>query len=182
MFLDTSFIYLKCSKILREVLEMKLDDIDISILSHMRDDAKLPLKELARELRVHPNTLLQRVRKLEKAGVIKKYVAEVDFDQTGLDLHVIINMKVTRGRASDLEQIKQLIGIKELEAIFAVSGHWDVIALCRVKNRKHFLEVIQKISDHPIVSKTSSSIILYEYKTPGDYNPFVYEMKKGKRR
>lgn len=157
---------------------MKLDDIDVSILSHMRDDAKMPLKELARELRVHPNTLLQRVRKLEKAGVIKKYVAEVDYSKAGMDLHVIINMKVSRGRAGDLEQLKQLINIKELEAIYAVSGIWDVIALCRVKNRKHFLEVVQRIGDHPIVTKTSSSMVLFEYKSHGDYNPFVYEIKK----
>ena len=52
---------------------IKLDDIDISILSHLRDDAKTQLKDLARELKVHPNTLLQRVRKLEKAKNIKGF-------------------------------------------------------------------------------------------------------------
>ncbi len=156
----------------------KLDEIDFSILSALRDDAKTQLKDLARELKVHPNTLLQRVRKLEKAGIIKKYTAEVDYAKTGIDLHVAIMMKVRRGRAGDMEQLSELINIKELETIYAVSGIWDVMAMCRVKNRKHLLEVIQKIGDHPIVTKTTSSIILFEYKSHGDFNPFVYEKKK----
>ena len=77
---------------------IKLDDIDISILSHLRDDAKTQLKDLARELKVHPNTLLQRVRKLEKAKIIKKYTAEVDYAKTDIDLHIIIMMKLRRVR------------------------------------------------------------------------------------
>ena len=157
---------------------IKLDDIDFSILSALRDDSKTQLKDLARELKVHPNTLLQRVRKLEKAGIIKKYTAEIDYAKTGIDLHVIIMMKVRRGRAGDIEQLSDLINIKELETKYAVSGIWDVIAMCRVKNRKHLLEVIQKVGDHPIVTKTSSFIVLFEYKSHADFNPFVYEKKK----
>ena len=157
---------------------MKLDEIDIALLSNLRDDAKTPLKDLARELKVHPNTLLQRVRKLEKAKIIKKYVAEIDYEKTGIDLHIIVMMKVRRGRAGDMEQLSDLIGIRELEAIYATSGLWDVVALCRVKNRKHLLDVIQRVGDHPIVTKTSSSIILFEYKHPGDYNPYPYEKQK----
>ena len=157
--------------------EVKLDKIDISILSHFRSDAKAQLKDLAKDLRVHPNTLLQRVRKLEKIGVIKKYVAIMDYEKAGYDLHVIINMKVKRGRAGDMDQLKDLINIAELEAIYAVSGVWDVIALCRVKNRKHLLDVIQKIGDHPIVTKTASSMILFEYKGHGEFNPFYPEAR-----
>lgn len=157
---------------------IKLDDIDISILSHLRDDAKTQLKDLARELKVHPNTLLQRVRKLEKAKIIKKYTAEVDYAKTDIDLHIIIMMKLRRVRAGDMEQLGDLINIKELEAIYATSGLWDVVAMCRVKNRKHLLEVIQRLGDHPVVTKTSSSIVLFEYKNPADYNPYVYEAAK----
>jgi Lrp/AsnC family leucine-responsive transcriptional regulator len=160
-----------------KVVGFKLDEVDISILSHLRNDGKTHLKELARTLRVHPNTLLQRLRKLEKAGIIRKYVAVVDYAKTGLDLHLIITMKLKRACSNDLKQLKELTGITEVEALYATSGLWDVFALCRVKNRNHMLDVIQKINDHPVVVKTSSSIVLYDYKSPADFNPYVYEKK-----
>lgn len=150
----------------------ELDITDISILSYLRDDSKTPIKKMAKELGVHPNTLIQRIRKMEKTGVIKKYNAAVNYSKTGLDLTIMIMMKVRRGRAGDLDQLKELIKIKEIESIHATTGTWDVIALCRVKNRKHLLDVIQRIGDHPIVVKTTSSIVLFTYKRPEDYNPF----------
>jgi DNA-binding Lrp family transcriptional regulator len=78
---------------------------------------------------------------------------------------------VKRGRAG-LEQLNELVSVKELEALYAATGLWDAIGFVRVRNRKHLLEVIEKIGDHPIVLKTSSSIILNTYKDPNEYNPF----------
>ena len=151
---------------------IQLDNIDLSLLSYLRDNAKASLKDLAAELKVHPNTIFQRLKKLEEAGVVTGYVAEMDFARAGYDLHSMIMLKLKRANKVDMEQIKQLLKISELEAIYAVSGVWDVIALCRVKNRRHLLEVIQKINDHPIIVKSSSSLILFEYKTPAQFNPF----------
>ncbi len=151
----------------------KLDAIDFTILSQLRDNAKTQVKEMARELRMHPNTLLQRIRKLERSGIIKKYTIDIDFSKAGFDLPIIVSMKVKRGRAGDLDQLKDLVNITEIEALYAASGIWDVMAIVRVKNREHMLDVIQRIGDHPLVTKTASAMILFGYKSPGDYNPFI---------
>jgi DNA-binding Lrp family transcriptional regulator len=155
-----------------EAVPAELDHLDFSILSYLRKDSKTPLKKMAKELGIHPNTLIQRIRKMESGGVIKKYAACVDYSKTGYDLHIIVMIKVKRGRVA-LEQLKDLTKVKELEAVYAATGVWDAIALCRVKNRQHLLEVIEKIGDQPIVLKTSSAIILHTYKNHDDYNPFM---------
>lgn len=150
---------------------VELDHLDFSILSYLKKDSKTPLKRIASELGIHPNTLIQRIKKMEGSGVVKKYSADVDFPTTGLDLHIIVMIKVKRGRAG-LDQLKELVKIKEVEALYAATGLWDAIGFVRVRNRKHLLEVVERIGDHPIVLKTSSSIILKTYKDPNDYNPF----------
>ncbi|MBI5223692.1 Lrp/AsnC family transcriptional regulator [Candidatus Micrarchaeota archaeon] len=149
-----------------------LDETDMAILAVLREDAKLPIKELAKKVKVHPNTVIQRLEKLKKSNVILKYAADVDYAKAGLDLQVIIMMKVRKGRAGDPEQLEELMKMKDLEAIYATTGVWDVVAICRVRDRDHLLEVIQKVGKNEIVLKTSSQIVLYTYKKPSDYNPF----------
>ncbi|HID72597.1 TPA: Lrp/AsnC family transcriptional regulator, partial [Candidatus Micrarchaeota archaeon] len=131
-----------------------------------------PTKELARKLGIHPNTLLQRIKRLEKEGVIKKYMAKIDYGKVGYDLHIILMMRVRKGRAGDMDQLKDLLKVKELETLYATTGTWDLIGSCRVKNRKHLLKVIQRIGKNKIVMKTSSYLTLFSYKGAQDFNPF----------
>jgi len=152
---------------------MALDVVDRTILSYLRADSKTQIKDMAKELKMHPNTLLQRVRKLEKCGIIRGYQADVDYAKAGYDLHLLISMKIKSGKAGDMEQLKDLLKIKEFEAIYAASGNWDVVVLCRVKNRQHMLDVVHMIGEHEIVKETNTSIILHDYKRPGQYNPFI---------
>ncbi|MFH1394381.1 MAG: Lrp/AsnC family transcriptional regulator [Candidatus Micrarchaeota archaeon] len=152
---------------------MELDVVDRTILSHLRADSKTQIKDIAKELKMHPNTLLQRVRKLEKNGIIRGYITDINFGEAGYDLHLIISMKIRSGKAGDMEQLKDLLAIKEFEAIYAASGNWDVIALTRVKNRAHMLDVVHRLGEHEIVVQTNTSIILHEYKRPAQYNPFL---------
>lgn len=156
---------------------IKIDNTDIAIVSELIDNAKMPTKELARNLSIHPNTLLQRIKRLEKEGIIKKYSASVDYGKLGYDLHVILMMRVRKGRAGDMEQLKDLVNIKEIEVLYATTGTWDLMATCRVKNRKHLLDVIQKIGKNKIVIKTSSYLTLFSYKSMSDFNPLSVESR-----
>ncbi|MFH1394322.1 MAG: Lrp/AsnC family transcriptional regulator [Candidatus Micrarchaeota archaeon] len=153
-------------------MRFKIDQTDIEILSELVDNAKTPTKELARKLGIHPNTLLQRIKRLEKEEVIKKYMAKIDYSKVGYDLHVILMMRVRKGRAGDLEQLKDLLKIKEIETLYATTGMWDLIGSVRVKNRQHLLDVIQRIGKNKIVTKTSSYLTLFAYKGAQDFNPF----------
>ncbi|MEW6722148.1 MAG: Lrp/AsnC family transcriptional regulator [Candidatus Micrarchaeota archaeon] len=149
-----------------------LDEIDKKILSELLQNARIPAKKLARKINCHPNTMLQRLKKLEKKGLIKKYTSQIDFSKADFDLHVIIMMKVRKGRAGDMEQLKDLLKIKEIEALHATTGVWDLMGTCRVRNRQHLLEVIQKIGSSELITKTASHMILFTYKDPHDFNPF----------
>lgn len=149
----------------------KVDEIDIKIISALLENGRLPARKLAEQIGVHPNTLLQRLKRLEGQGVIKKYAAYVDFAQLGYDLHVIVLMEVRRGHAGDAEQLNDLLKIKEIEALYATTGMWDLVAIVRVKNRMNLLEVIQKIGNNKIVTKTITQIVVFPYKSPYEFNP-----------
>jgi DNA-binding Lrp family transcriptional regulator len=147
------------------------DSTDLAILRELRDDCKRPVRELAKKLKIHPNTLLQRIKKLEKEKIIVKYMAEVDYHKIGYDLHAIIMGKVRKGRAGDPEQLADLTAIPEIQSLYAATGVYDIVALVKVKNRDQLVEVVRKIGENPIVIKTITQIILYGYKNPHEFNP-----------
>ena len=151
----------------------KLDDLDRKILASLVENSKLMSKELSRKLRIHPNTLLQRLKKLNSDGVIKKYTVQIDYEKVDFDLHVIIMMKVKKGRAGDIDQLRDLLHVGEIEALYATTGVWDVIGTARVKNRQHLLKVVQKLGQCDIITKTASTIVLFTYKEPADFNPLA---------
>jgi Lrp/AsnC family leucine-responsive transcriptional regulator len=157
----------------------KYDNIDLMILNELRENCKKPVKEIARKLHIHPNTLLMRVKKLEKEKVIVKYQAEIDYRKLGYELHVIVMVRVRKGRAGDPEQLADLSSIPEIQALYACTGMYDVIAVARVKDRDELVKVLRKIGENEIVTKTTTHIILYPYKNPYEYNPLeVFEFKK----
>lgn len=153
-------------------MSLKLDNIDTKIVSALLENGRLPAKKLAAELKVHPNTLLQRLRKLEESGVIKKYSACVDFAKLGYDFHVIILMEVGRGYEGKTEQLKGLLEIEEIEALYATTGVYGLVAICRVKNREHLLDITHKLGKSPIVTRSVTQLVLSPYRTPDKFNPF----------
>ncbi len=62
---------------------LQLDDIDKTIIKTLSSDSRKSSRQLASELGVSHQTVLSRIRQLEKAGVIKQYTLVVDFDKVG---------------------------------------------------------------------------------------------------
>ena len=156
---------------------IKLDEIDWEILRMLRENSETPIKTMASRVKLHQNTLLQRIKRLKKDGVIIKYTAEVNYDLIGYDLIAIIMIKVRKGKAGDMEQLKNLFELNELESIYATTGVYDLITTCRVKNRDHLLSIIKTIGTNPIVIRTMSNLVLFPYKRPHEYNPFTEKKK-----
>jgi perosamine synthetase len=92
------------------------------------------------------------------------------------------NKTITTGEGgmvlTDNDQIADLVKLKEVQSLYATTGSWDLIAICRVKDRAHLLEVISEFGKNPIVLKTSSQLVLHTYKNPSDFNPFETSTKK----
>ncbi len=149
----------------------KVDEIDKKILSELRDNCKIPIKELSKMLKIHPNTLLLRIRKLENEKVIKKYQAEVSYSKIGHEIQVVVMIKVKKGRAGDADQIKDISNLPQVESLYAVTGTYDVVAKVIVKDRNELLKVLQQIHENEIVTKTNTHMILYTYKYPSEFNP-----------
>jgi Lrp/AsnC family leucine-responsive transcriptional regulator len=151
---------------------IELTDIDKKILSEVSVNARIPAKALARKIDVHPNTLLQRMKRLQTKGVIQGYHGYLDYNQLGFGLHMVIMMKLTHiNPGEDATKLKDVLNMKELEAFYALTGEWDAISIWRVRDRQHLSDIIRQITATPAVSKTLTNLILHTYRSPHQFNP-----------
>ena len=87
---------------------MNLDKTDLRILDHLQRDGSLTNVELARKIGLSPSPCLARVKALETAGVIEKYVALANASALGLGLTVFISISL-KTQSKKLWQTLKLI-------------------------------------------------------------------------
>jgi DNA-binding Lrp family transcriptional regulator len=83
----------------------KLDELDRAILFHLQRDGRLTNIELARRVGLTPPPCLRRVRRLEEAGIITGYRAQINPEAMGLGLEVMVSIEVS---VSDLKTLEGL--------------------------------------------------------------------------
>src|SRR4051794_32907589 len=75
---------------------IRIDDTDRTILMLLAENARLSYSELARRVHLSPPALIERVRKLERAGVIRGYYADIDPRKLGHEIEVFVHLSCTR--------------------------------------------------------------------------------------
>lgn len=120
---------------------MNLDRLDLNIIQLLRRDARLSARAIGRELDVAAGTVSQRVAKLEAAGVITGYTAQVDEDQLGRSLGFVVGLQMNQGNemAAALDELARLPAVDE---VLVVTGRWDLLVLGRVADPTELNELL----------------------------------------
>ncbi len=148
-----------------------MKDMDRKILSALLDDSDKSAKELAKRFHIHPNTMLSRLRKLKKSGIIRKYTAQLDYVSLGYDFQVMILLRLKEGGTADFAQLGEILEMKELEALYSTTGDWNLLTIWRMKDKQHMNEILAKLSGCPAISGALSQLVLCTYKDPHEFNP-----------
>ena len=152
-----------------------LDELDRRIVEDLCTSSQGSFRQIAKRLGIHPTTLIQRVKNLEEAEVIKGYRANVDYLKLGYEFMAIVHIYVE----GDLIEIQRIIKeIPEVLAIFDVTGECDSIAWLACKNRGEFSGVIKQMLNVPGVKKTNTYVVLNVMKDPYEFIPDLVEKEE----
>ena len=147
-----------------------LDDTDRRILAELAADGRLSMRSLAETLHISRANAYSRVARLEAAGVIRGYHADVDPVATGLTTtaYVTLNLQQANWR----EVLGRLRALPGVVHIGLVGGEFDVILLVRAADnaglRKLVLDEIQGMAG--VVS--TRTLLLFEESAPGRTPPW----------
>ncbi len=108
--------------------KMSLDATDLKILACLQDDARLPNLALAEKVALSPSPCSRRVRMLEAAGVIRKYVTLVDPASVGMPVSVFVNVTLDRQIESRLDEFEAAVVTRpEVMECYMMTGEYDFL-------------------------------------------------------
>lgn len=148
---------------------MQLDAIDLRILAELQEDGSLTNVELARRVHLSPSPCLARVKALEAAGVIERYVALASARQLGLGLNVFINISLRSQSKEALAQFERRIAEHdEVMECYLMTGDSDYlirVAVPDIAALERF--ILEQLTPIPGIEKIRSSFALKQvrYKT-----------------
>ena len=150
----------------------EFDELDRRIVELMCRSSQGSYRQIAKQLGIHPTTLIQRVKNLENKGVINGYRAKVDYMRLGFDYMGIIQVYVDKNMLDVQETIRS---IPQVLAVFDVTGECDSIVWIACRDREEFSNIVKSILMIEGVQKTNTSVVLNIMKDPSDFIPQVLD-------
>lgn len=138
-----------------------IDAIDRKLLDLLRQNARIPISELARAVNLSPAPVSRRIQRLEEAGVIRGYVTVID-DQLAGDLYAFTEIRLTGDTETGVleEFLRQM---DEVQNFFTVAGDPDVLVRLRVRDVDHLQRVVNAIRRTGKVTGTKTLIVMYDW-------------------
>ena len=118
---------------------MKLDSVDTQLLNFLQKDSKQTNKELASKLDMSVTAVYERIKKLEKSGVIDSYVALLDKESIGRAFVAFCHIKLVKHSQKLINQFeKEVATIDEVLEVYHLSGDYDYLLKVHVKDVDSF--------------------------------------------
>ena len=146
------------AKILQIAEHLAVDELDRKILNELLRDCRRSYRSIARRAGVSVGTVLTRIRKLEKAGVIKGYSAVLDHEKLGYQLTVLAEITVSKGKLIEMEEA---IGkFPNTCAVYDVTGSTDAVVVAKFRNREELSKFTKNLLSMPFIDRTNTHVVL----------------------
>jgi Lrp/AsnC family leucine-responsive transcriptional regulator len=146
--------------------DIVLDSIDLQILRALQENARLTTKELAARVNLSTTPVFERMKRLEKEGFIKKYVAVLDAEKLGRGFTVYCSVKLkqmNQGVARDF--ISVIRDIPQVAECYNISGEYDYLLKIQAPDMKYYNEfIINVLGNIDAIGSTLSSFVMNEIK------------------
>ncbi|MBP6781290.1 MAG: AsnC family transcriptional regulator [Ottowia sp.] len=144
----------------------ELDRIDRKILDILQRQGRLPMTELAHEVGLSTSPVTERVRRLERVGVITGYHARIDPAALGRPLLVFVELTLSAKSGELFEKLRDelLLEPRVLEC-HLVSGRFDYLVKARLAGMGEYRELLAQILKKiPVPAQSNSYVVMEEIK------------------
>ncbi|MEH6406416.1 MAG: Lrp/AsnC family transcriptional regulator, partial [Leeuwenhoekiella sp.] len=139
---------------------------DISLLKLLQENSNRTTKDLATRVNLSHTPVFERVRRLEKSGYIKKYVAVLNAEKLGKDLIVFCNITLKQHtKEIGNKFVQDIKSISEVTECYNISGDYDFLLKVLVKDMKHYQDfVLNGLGSVENIGSAHSTFVLGEIK------------------
>jgi Lrp/AsnC family leucine-responsive transcriptional regulator len=137
----------------------EFDALDRAILELLQENCKQPLAAIGQKVGLSAPSVVERIHKLEEAGVITDYVALLDPRRLGLDVTAFIGVSTDHPRAIGPAE-QQLAAMDDVLECHHVTGGQTLMLKVKTQNTESLERLIERIGSIDGVSRTETNVVL----------------------
>ncbi|MFT5533212.1 MAG: Lrp/AsnC family leucine-responsive transcriptional regulator [Burkholderiaceae bacterium] len=143
-----------------------LDKIDRHILRLLQRDGRMAMKELSEQVGLSITPCIERVRRMERDGVITGYYARVSPAAVGVNLLVFVEITLNQKSAKAFEQFRhEVLRIPEVMECHLVSGDFDYLIKARIREMAEYRTLLgDMLLQLPGAAQSKSYVVMEEIK------------------
>ncbi|MFS4491667.1 Lrp/AsnC family transcriptional regulator [Maribacter sp. 2308TA10-17] len=145
---------------------MKLDEIDKKLLSLLQSDCKMTTAAYAKQLHLSTTAVYERIKRLEKNGVVASYVALIDKKKVDKAFTVLCHIKLIQHIKENVLKFEQeVLQLDEVVECYHISGDYDYILKIHVRDMQAYRDfMVTKLTAISNIGSTQSSFAINEVK------------------
>lgn len=145
---------------------LQFDKLDLKLLKLLQQNSKQTNKQLSLQLDLSVTAVFERIKKLERSGVIERYVALINKKSVNKSLVVFCQIKLVQHTKEFVTKFeKEVIVLDEVMECCHVSGEYDYLLKILVKDMAEFREfMVTKLTTLKHIGSTQSSFVISEVK------------------
>lgn len=143
-----------------------LDEIDCRLLELLQTNSHISTKELAHEVNLSQTPVYERVRRLEREGYIKQYVALLNAEKLNLGFAVYCHVRLKRQTAKDAHEFIEVIKkVEEVTECYSMSGSTDYLLKIHAPDMAYYRRfVLEVLGNIEAVGSMESHFVMSEVK------------------
>jgi len=109
-----------------------MDERDFAIIERLRENARKRVSEISKEVGLPRTTVSERIKKMVKEGVIRKFTVMLNYEKLGKPITAFILVSfLPNPRISQRELAREIARIKDVHEVYIISGEWDLLLKVR---------------------------------------------------
>ena len=137
-----------------------LDRIDMTILKTLQVDGRITNVELAQKVNLSASPCLDRVKRLESEGYIKRYGAFLNASKLDYGMTAFVQVTLDRTTADVFKLFKaEVVKIREVVECHLVAGGYDYLLKIRFTNMEKYRSILERVADLPAISQTHTYMV-----------------------
>lgn len=140
-----------------------MDKIDLQILSYLSENARMKASDISKEINYSISSVLERIRKMEKNGIIEKYTVRLNEKKLGNDIIAIMEVSVENPKYYD-EFIKTINENKNILSCYYLTGEYDFVLKIKTGSSDSLEKIHRAIRSLEGVTATKTHFALKEVK------------------
>lgn len=144
----------------------ELDRIDRKILEILQRQGRIPMTELAQQIGLSTSPCTERVRRMEREGVITGYHARIDPQAVGKTLLVFVEITLSAKSADVFDKVRtELLHVPEVMECHLVSGGFDYLVKARLRAMSDYRRLLgDLLKKLPVTAESNSYVVMEEVK------------------